>query len=111
QSACAYSFTAAPGKSSYDAQRQTEHEMDEVFGLGSYLNFGGSNLRPQDLFSWSSAGVRNPTSSGPRYFSIKKGRPNPANFNQTSGFDFGDWVGTSCPQAKPNVQNTFVCPG
>jgi len=75
------------------------------------LNFGGSNLRPQDLFSWSAAGVRNRTSSGTRYFSINKGTTNIVNFNQTSGFDFGDWVGTSCPQAKPNVQNTFVCPG
>jgi hypothetical protein len=106
------SFTRPPSSSSYDAQRQVEHEMDEVFGLGSFLNLGGTNLRPQDLFSWSAAGVRNRTLSGARYFSINSGTTNIVNFNQTSGFDFGDWLGgTTCPQTKPFVQNAFVCPG
>ena len=85
--------------------------MDEVFGLGSFLNLGGTNLRPQDLFSWSAAGVRNRTLSGARYFSINSGTTNIVNFNQTSGFDFGDWLSSSCPQAHPYVQNAFVCPG
>ena len=106
------SFTRPPSSSNYDAQRQVEHEMDEVFGLGSFLNLGGTNLRPQDLFSWSAAGVRNRTLSGARYFSINSGTTNIVNFNQTSGFDFGDWLGgTTCPQTKPFVQNAFVCPG
>src|SRR5205809_679811 len=105
------SFTRPPSSSSYDAQRQVEHEMDEVFGLGSFLNLGGTNLRPQDLFSWSAAGVRNRTLSGARYFSINSGTTNIVNFNQTSGFDFGDWLSSSCPQAHPYVQNAFVCPG
>jgi len=106
-----YSFTRPPSSSNYDAQRQVEHETDEVLGLGSFLNLGGTNLRPQDLFSWSSAGVRNRTSSGTRYFSINSGTTNIVNFNQTSGFDFGDWPSSSCPQAHPYVQNAFVCPG
>jgi len=111
-SGISYSFTRPPSSSNYDAQRQTEHETDEVLGLGSFLNLGGSDLRPQDLFSWSSAGVRNRTSSGTRYFSINSGNTNIVNFSQTSGFDFGDWLGgTTCPQAKPFVQNAFVCPG
>src|SRR5437762_2108794 len=105
------SFTRPPTSSSYDAQRQLEHEMDEVFGLGSFLNLGGTNLRPQDLFSWSAAGVRNRTLSGARYFSINSGTTNIVNFNQTSCFDFGDWLSSSCPQAHPYVQNAFVCPG
>jgi phosphodiesterase/alkaline phosphatase D-like protein len=110
-SGISYSFTRPPGSSSYDAQRQVEHETDEVLGLGSFLNLGGSNLRPQDLFSWSAAGTRNRTSSGTRYFSINSGTTNIVNFNQTPGFDFGDWLGgTTCPQAKPFVQNAFVCP-
>jgi hypothetical protein len=106
-----YSFTRPPSSSNYDAQRQVEHETDEVLGLGSFLNLGGSNLRPQDLFSWSAAGVRNRTSSGTRYFSINSGTTHIVNFNQTSGFDFGDWLSSSCPQATPYVQNAFVCPG
>jgi hypothetical protein len=110
-SSISYAFTRPPSSSNYDAQRQVEHETDEVLGLGSFLNFGGSNLRPQDLFSWSSAGLRNRTLSGTRYFSINGGTTNIVNFNQTLGFDFGDWPSTSCPQAKPYVQNAFVCPG
>ena len=110
-SSISYAFTRPPSSSNYDAQRQFEHETDEVLGLGSFLNFGGSNLRPQDLFSWSSAGQRNRTLSGTRYFSINGGTTNIVNFNQDSRFDFGDWPSSSCPQAKPYVQNTFVCPG
>jgi hypothetical protein len=110
-SGISYAFTRPPSNN-YDAQRQVEHETDEVLGLGSRLNLGGTNLRPQDLFSWSSAGHRNLTSSGTRYFSINSGTTNIVNFNQDSRFDFGDWLSsTSCPQAKPYVQNAFVCPG
>ena len=111
-SGISYAFTRPPSSSNYDAQRQVEHETDEVLGLGVRLNLGSSNLRPQDLFSWSSAGQRNLTSSGTRYFSINSGTTNIVNFNQNSSFDFGDWLSsTSCPQAKPYVQNAFVCPG
>ena len=59
--------------SNYDAQRATEHEIDEVMGLGSRLGNGLNDVRPQDVFSWSSPGVRNLTSSGTRYFSINSG--------------------------------------
>jgi hypothetical protein len=69
-SAAPFQFTRPTSASNYDAQRATEHEMDEILGIGSRLSIGGSDLRPQDLFSWSSAGVRNLTSSGTRYFSI-----------------------------------------
>lgn len=112
-SGISYAFTRPPSSSSYDAQRQVQHETDEVLGLGSRLNLGGSNLRPQDLFSWSSAGQRNLTSSGTRYFSINSGTTNVVNFNQnSSAFDFGDWLSsTICPQPHPYVQNAFGCPG
>ena len=69
------------------------------------------NLRPQDLFSWSSAGVRNLTSKGSRYFSIDSGSTNIVGFNQTSPGDFGDWLSEACPQTHPYVQNAFGCPG
>ena len=35
-----------------------------------------ATLRPQDLFSWSSPGVRNLTTDGSRYFSIDSGNTN-----------------------------------
>jgi hypothetical protein len=70
-----------------------------------------SNLRPQDLFSWSSRGVRNLTLDGSRYFSIDSGSTNIVGFNQISPGDFGDWLSEACPQRHPYVQNAFACTG
>jgi hypothetical protein len=106
-----YQFIRPPSSDEYDAQRSFEHEMDEVIGLGSHLNVSGSDLRPQDLFSWSSSGQRNTTSSGTRYFSIDGGITNIVSFNQTSAGDFGDWLSEQCPQSHPYVQNAFACTG
>src|SRR5437588_1240952 len=97
-SAQPFQFTRPVGPTTYDAQRSTEHEMDEVLGLGSFINSGGSDVHPQDLFSWSSPGTRNLTTSGIRYFSINSGATNIVGFNQMSGGDFGDWVSPNCPQ-------------
>jgi len=110
-SAVPYQFTRPPSANNYDAQRSTEHEIDEVMGLGSRLGHTGTDLRPQDVFSWSSPGVRNLTSSGTRYFSINSGSINIVNFNQTPPRDFGDWLSTACPQAHAYVQNAFGCRG
>ena len=106
-------FTRPVGAGSFDAQRATEHEIDEIMGLGSHLNLNppGTNLRPQDVFNWSSPGVRNLTSSGTRYFSINGGNTNLVNFNQEPNSDFGDWLSTACPQSHPYVQNAFACRG
>ena len=106
-----YQFTRPPSPGNLDAQRSTEHEVDEVIGLGSRLGHNGNDVHPQDLFSWSSPGVRNITSSGTRYFSINGGATNIVNFNQNPDGDFGDWLSTSCPQAHPYVQNAFGCAG
>ena len=106
-----YSFVRPESSGSFDAQRELEHEMDEVLGLGSYLDGTGSNLRPQDLFSWSGGGVRNTSTSGNRYFSIDGGGTVIVFFNQVAGYDHGDWRSASCPQALPYVQNALGCPG
>src|SRR5205085_8592761 len=74
-----------------------------------YLGSGGADLRPQDLFSWSSAGVRNVTTSGSRYFSIDGGTTDLVGFNQNPSGDRGDWLSDTCPQANPFVQNAFSC--
>jgi hypothetical protein len=104
-------FARPVASSNYDARTVTEHEIDEVLGLGSYLDRSTSDLRPQDLFSWSSVGVRNTSLSGPRYFSIDRGTHDIVNFNQDSSLDLGDWLSESCPQSHPNVQNAFGCGG
>ena len=110
-SAVPFQFTRPTSVVNYDAQRATEHEIDEVLGLGSHLNMARSDLRPQDLFDWSSPGSRNTSSSGARYFSINGGSTNIVNFNQNSTRDFGDWLSGACPQANPYVQNADACKG
>jgi hypothetical protein len=110
-SAAPFQFNRPPSRNAFDGQRFIEHEIDQVIGLGSYLNIPGRPLRPQDLFSWLSRGVRNTTSSGDRYFSINGGSTNIVNFNQNPNFDFGDWLSRPCPQAQPFVQNASGCEG
>jgi len=107
-SRAAFDFTRPLADGMYDAQRLTEHEIDEVLGFGSSINLH-DDLRPQDLFSWSAAGVRNLTSSGSRYFSIDGGDTSIVGFNQEPDGDFGDWLSGPCPQATPYVQNAFSC--
>jgi hypothetical protein len=68
-----------------------------------------ATIRPQDLFSWSSPGVRNLTPDGSRFFSIDSGSTNIVGFNQTPPGDFGDWLSEACPQHHPFVQNAFIC--
>jgi hypothetical protein len=109
-SAASFQFTRPPTSNNYDALRTTEHEIDEVLGLGSYVN-RFNDLRPQDLFSWSAPGTRNLSSSGSRYFSINSGSTNIVGFNQNSNGDFGDWLSGTCPQTTPYAQNAFSCPG
>jgi hypothetical protein len=109
-----FDFTRPTAANYFDAQRSIEHEVDEVIGIGSHLNISGTysgDLRPQDLFNWSSANHRNITSSGTRYFSINSGVTNIVSFNQNSSGDFGDWLSTGCPQPHPYVQNAFGCTG
>jgi hypothetical protein len=107
-----FQFTRPPGAGNFDAQRSTEHEIDEVLGLGSFLNVtSSSDVRPQDLFSWSAPGTRNLTTAGSRYFSINGGNTNIIGFNQDPTGDFGDWLSDPCPQANPYPQNAFGCPG
>jgi hypothetical protein len=106
-----YQFNRPPSAGHLDAQRTTEHEVDEVIALGSRLGHNGNDLHPQDLFSWSSPGVRNLTTSGRRYFSINRGSTNIVNFNQNPNGDLGDWFSEPCPQAHPYVQNAFACAG
>lgn len=105
-------FSRPPSATEYDARRFTEHEIDEILGLGSHLNATPptGDLRPQDLFSWAGSDNRNTTAIGPRYLSVDSGKSNIVSFNQGPG-DFGDWLSGLCPQTNPHVQNAFGCKG
>jgi hypothetical protein len=67
--------------------------------------FGGDTIWPQDLFSWSSAGHRNITSSGTCYFSINGGSPPIVNFNQDPHGDFEDWRNDVSLQALTSIRD------
>ena len=108
-SSAPFQFTRPVSANNFDAQNATEHETDEVIAFASHAD--ASNLRTQDLFSWSSAGVRNISSTGTRYFSINGGFTNIVNFNQNPSMDLGDWLSAACPQAHPYVQNAAGCRG
>ena len=110
-SASPFQFSRPPSPGQFDAQRSIEHEVDEAIGLGSRVGDNSNDLRPQDLFSWSSAGIRNISASGRRYFSINRGLNNIVGFNQDPDGDFGDWLSEQCPQTHPYVQNAFGCAG
>ncbi|MBA3833568.1 MAG: fibronectin type III domain-containing protein [Chthoniobacterales bacterium] len=108
-----FRFSRPPTTTEFDARRATEHEMDEILGLGSHLNStpSTSDLRPQDLFTWAASGNRNTTAIGSRYLSVDSGNSNIVNLNQGPGGDFGDWLSGVCPQVHPRVQNAFGCKG
>jgi hypothetical protein len=106
-------FTRPVAAGNYDAQMFTEHEIDEVLGLGSHLNSPRPEfLEPQDLFSWASLNARNTGASGQRFFSIDQGFHLLAQFNQNPDGDFGDWDSDDvCPATRLYVQNAFNCAG
>jgi len=92
--------------SKYDLLSVTEHEMDEVLGLGSGLQDGGGPF-PQDLFRYSSAGARSFTTSGDDAWFSLDGTNLLVQFNQESDGDYGDWHSSSTPR----VQDAFGTPG
>jgi PEP-CTERM motif-containing protein len=109
-------FPGSPGSSTtYSLLSVTEHEIDEVLGLGSSLPtvpFG--TIFPEDLFRYDAAGNRsfttNPTAKA--FFSIN-GTTDLAQFdNQNDGGDFGDWQSNPLPPGvSPKVQDAFATPG
>jgi hypothetical protein len=101
-------FTRPVSPGNFDARTFTEHEIDEVLGLGCHLDSAAPEfLSPQDLFSWSSVGVRNTSSSGVRYLSIDSGNQNIVNLNQDPAGDFGDWLSDNfCAGQSPEIAAT-----
>lgn len=112
-SALPVQFTRPVSAGNLDAQMFTEHEIDEVLGLGSHL--GGpapQYLAAVDLFSWASLNARNTSASGQRFFSIDRGFHLIVQFNQNPDGDFGDYDSDDfCPASRLFVQNAVNCPG
>jgi len=107
-----------PGSSgtsgTYSLLSVTEHEIDEILGLGSTLGLTLSGNEddmpsPEDLYRYDASGNRSFTTSSTAqaYFSIDGGATLLAQFNNTGVGDYGDWATSGTPQ----VQDAFATPG
>jgi hypothetical protein len=104
--------TGPQDASKYDLKSVVEHEIDEALGLGSGLNLPSDFprlSRPQDLFRYSSPGVRSydTSSTVTSYLSIDGGVTSLIGFNQNGAADYGDWASTGIT----HVQDAFGTPG
>ena len=108
-------FPGSLGSSStYSLLSVTEHEIDEVLGLGSSLAaIPLGTIFPEDLFRYDAAGNRSFTtnSAAQAFFSIN-GTTDLAQFdNQNDGGDLGDWQSNPLPSGvPPKVQDAFATP-
>lgn len=107
----------SPGTSgTYSLLVTTEHEIDEVLGLGSDLPGTGffADPAPEDLYRYAADGTRSYTTnaSAQAFFSID-GTTDLAQFDNTnSGSDFGDWLSNPIPNGvQPQVQDAFATGG
>jgi hypothetical protein len=106
----------------YSLLAVTEHEIDEVLGLGSDASGTGffADPAPEDLFRYSGAGVRSYSgnanancATAPTAFFSLNGTTDLAQFNNcTNGGDYGDWQSDPLPGGvNPKVQDAFASPG
>src|ERR1019366_6811278 len=112
----------SPGSSlQYSLLATTEHEIDEVLGLGSDLGATGSFFNdpaPEDLFRYNAAGARSFTANAncataPTAFLSLNGTTDLAQFNNCANAgDYGDWQSDPLPGGvNPKVQDAFATPG
>jgi hypothetical protein len=105
----------SPGSSGqYSLLATTEHEINEVLGLGSALpsiRFGSPF--PEDLYRYDQAGNRSFAAGGAGAFFSIDGTTRLAQFNnRNNGGDFGDWQSNPRPSGvPPQVQDAFATPG
>ena len=98
--------------SRYDLLSVAEHEIDEVLGLGSGLDFlADIEPLPQDLFRYTSAGARTFTTNGDDAWFSLDGTNFLVQFNQIFGADHGDWWSNPGASFTPRVQDAFGTPG
>jgi hypothetical protein len=98
--------------SQYDLLSVAEHEINEVLGLGSGLDFlADIEPLPQDLFRYTSAGARTFTTNGDDAWFSLDGTNFLVQFNQIFGADHGDWWSNPGASFTPRVQDAFGTPG
>jgi hypothetical protein len=105
-------ITTPPGGGGFSLLAVTEHEIDEVLGLGSGLpntagpNIASSSIFPEDLFRFDASGNRTFASGAsctglPNAFFSINGAVDLAQFNNAcNGGDFGDWAVVGSPKVQ-----------
>lgn len=88
----------------YDLYAVTCHEIDEVLGMGSWIDgqiIGDAAVRAMDLFRYDANGNRSFTNntSSHAFFSLD-GTTDIVEFNQSAVGDWGDWIHHSTPQVQ-----------
>lgn len=109
---------------SFDLGAVVQHEVDEVLGLGSGLNFPttptdyrDTYARPEDLYRFIDTfanGIQYSYSTTPGsqpYFSIDGGHTHLVNFNLGfGGTDYGDWQTSATPRIQDAVGKAGTTP-
>lgn len=91
-----YNDAGGVAAGTYDFFDVAVHELTEVMGrlmlTGETVGGVANSYSLLDLFHYSSAGVRDFSSSTPGYFSIDGGATDLGDFNTVAGGDSGDWA-------------------
>ena len=92
-----YSPNTTPAAGAYDFVGTLEHEITEVMGRISLINFQPNNYAPMDLFRYTSTGARDTAAGGSgslAYFSVDGGQTLLKSWNNDpNNGDLGDWYG------------------
>src|ERR1019366_3521062 len=104
--------TAAPSASQYYLIGTIEHEMTEVMGRQSLLNYQPNLYSVMDLYRYTSSGARDLTTGGSgsvAYFSVDGGHTLLKSWNNNPGNgDLGDWYGQGGTDAANDYSSSGV---
>lgn len=110
-SSARYDFNPVDGIAAgyYDFQSVAEHEMEEVLGRSTGLQYvTPSWAMPFDLFRYSKPGVTSLTYAGKAYFSINGGVTNLGDFNNVGAGDRSDWLSSA---SVSDLQSAYAATG
>src|ERR1039458_9139273 len=107
--------TAAPSAGQYYLIGTIEHEITEVMGRISLIDYQPNFYGPMDLYRYSSPGVRSVAVGGSgstAYFSINNGTTNLATWNNnSSNGDLGDWYPSGPAPGGKDALNDYSSSG
>ena len=107
--------TAAPSAGQYYLIGTIEHEITEVLGRQSMINYAPSDYSAMDLYRYSAPGVRSVATGGSgstAYFSINNGTTNLATWNNnSSNGDLGDWYPSGPAAGGKDALNDYSSSG